>query len=161
MDAPPARALVDRVSAAARRGFTLDVRGLAALRIALGTILIADCVLRTRHFGLMFAPDGVFPPDIVRRHLGTPTLWSLAFLHDATWWGGVVLALEGAAGALLVAGRATTLAMLLGWVAVVSLIRRAIVTANAGDMWLGCQLFWGMFLPLGAVWSLDARRRWR
>lgn len=160
MDAlAPARTLGERLSAAVRRGFTLDVRGLAALRIALGAILLVDGALRTRDFTLMFAPDGVFPPDLVRDHLGAATRWSLVFLHDATWWAGVVLALEGVAGALLLAGRATTLATLLGWVAVVSLIRRAIVTANAGDMWLACQLFWCLFLPLGAVWSIDARRR--
>ncbi|NCA10827.1 hypothetical protein EBR56_03310 [bacterium] len=43
----------------------------------------------------------------------------------------------------------------------VSVVRRTAPATNAGDEWLCCLLFWGMFLPLGAAWSVDARRRGR
>jgi hypothetical protein len=138
--------------------FTLDTRSLAVFRVGLGCLLIADCLLRTRDFRLMFTPDGVFPLETLARYHDDPTLWSLAFLHDASWWGGCVLALEGLAGAALAIGYRTRVATILGWVAVVSVIRRTSPAINAGDIWLACQLFWAMFLPLGSRWSLDAAR---
>lgn len=143
----------------ARAAFTLDARSLAVYRMALGAIVCTDCVARARDFDLMFAIDGVFPPAVIRRQLGGPTAWSLAWMHDSNAWNAAVLALEGAAGILLVAGLATRLATAAAWVAVVSVYRRTYPAANAGDAWLACQLFWAMFIPLGAAWSWDARRR--
>jgi len=138
--------------------FTLDARSLAVYRMGLGVVLMADCLLRTRDFRLMFAADGMFPLETLSRYYADATLWSLAFLVDATWWSGVVLALEGLAGLALAIGYRTRAATILAWVAVVSVIRRTSPATNAGDVWLACQLFWSMFLPLGARWSLDALR---
>ena len=138
--------------------FTLDARSLAVYRIGLGAILVADCLLRTRDFRLMFAADGMFPQETLNRYYADATLWSLAFIIDATWWSGAVLALEGIAGVALAAGYRTRAATILAWVALVSVIRRTSPATNAGDIWFACQLFWSMFLPLGARWSLDARR---
>jgi hypothetical protein len=143
----------------AKAAFTLDARSLAASRIGLGLVLVADSLLRTRDFSLMLAPDGMFPLDSLARFHGTPAIWSLAFLHDSAWCSGGVLALEAVAGGALVVGWQSRLAAVAAWVAVVSLIRRASPSANAGDFWLACQLFWSMFLPLGARWSLDASRQ--
>jgi hypothetical protein len=137
--------------------FTLDARSLAVYRIGLGVLLTTDCLLRTRDFRLMFAADGMFPLDTLARYHADPTLWSLAFLVDTTWWSGGVLALEGLAGLALAVGYRTRAATIVGWVALVSIIRRTSPATNAGDIWFACQLFWSMFLPLGARWSLDAR----
>lgn len=135
------------------------MRSLAAYRIALGALLCVDCLLRLRDFPLMFANDGIFPIDAIRRCHPDPTVWSLGLLHDATGWQAAVLALEGVAGLLLAAGVATRFATVAAWVAVWSVIRRTGPASCGGDVWLACQLFWSMFLPLGAVWSWDARRR--
>jgi uncharacterized membrane protein YphA (DoxX/SURF4 family) len=137
---------------------TLDLRSLAAFRIAIGAVVCADAVLRTRDFGLMFGTDGMFPPDVLRRHFGDAWSWSLGLLVDADWWNASVLALEGIAGAALALGIGTRLATFAAWVAVVSVMQRTLPAANAGDPLLACLLFWGMFLPLGAVWSVDAAR---
>lgn len=138
--------------------WTLDTRSLAVYRIGLGLLLLADCLLRSRDFQLMLGADGILPPHLVRGYLGHPSQWSLALLHDSTWWNGSVLALEGIAGGMLAIGYRTRLATLLGWVAVVSLIRRTALAHNAGDLWLACQLLWANFLPLGSRWSFDSRR---
>jgi hypothetical protein len=140
------------------RAFSLDVRSLALFRAAIGAVVCADALLRTRDFTLMFAPDGMFPIEALRLHFGDRWAWSLAFLIDAEWWSAAVLALEGVAGALLLAGAWTRIASIAAWVAVVSVVRRTAPATNAGDVWLCCLLFWGMFLPLGTVWSVDALR---
>lgn len=137
--------------------FVIDTRSLALFRMALGGILCADALLRSRDFALMFSPAGMFPPDLVAQTTGVGA-WSAAFLLDAAWWGGAVLASEGIAGACLAAGVATRWSTLIAWVAVVSVIRRTAPAANAGDFWLATLLLWSMFVPLGTVWSVDARR---
>lgn len=139
--------------------FTLDVRSLAVYRIGLGLILIADSLFRTRDFSLMLAPDGMFPLPALACYQGTSTLWSLAALHDSSASSATLLALQGVAGVALAVGWHTRLATFAGWVALVSVIRRAAPTANAGDIWLACQMFWSLFLPLGVRWSIDSVRR--
>ncbi|NBW96329.1 MAG: hypothetical protein EBR28_06280, partial [Planctomycetia bacterium] len=141
-----------------RRTFTLDPRSLAAFRIAIGSVVLADALLRGRDASLMLAPDGMFPLAALRDFFGDHWAWSLAFLVDATWWGVAVLVLEGVAGAGLAVGLCTRPATIAAWVAVVSIVRRTAPATNAGDEWLCCLLFWAMFLPLGAVWSVDAVR---
>jgi len=152
----PVRSRLARWASAA---FTLDARSLAVYRIGLGLLLLVDSLLRTRDFSLMFAPRGIFPLAAIAEYYGDPTNWSVAFWHDSAWWGGLVLATQGLAGIALAAGYRTRLATVIGWIALVSVVRRTAPATNAGDMWLGCQLLWSMFLPLGEWWSVDARCR--
>ena len=141
-----------------RRAFTLDRRSLAAFRIAIGLLVAVDALLRSRDVALMLGPDGMFPPELLRQYFDDPCAWSLATLVDADWWGPAMLGLEAAAGLLLAVGCGTRAATAAAWVAVVSVLRRTAPATNAGDAWLACLLFWGMFLPLGSAWSWDARR---
>lgn len=158
----PLREITDaataRATAWARRAFALDLRSLAAFRMAIGAIVAADAVLRCRDVPLMFGRDGMFPLEPLREYLGDSGAWSLAMVVDASWCGPAVLALECVAGLLLAAGCGTRWATVAAWVAVVSVLRRTAPATNAGDAWLACLLFWGMFLPLGATWSWDRRR---
>jgi hypothetical protein len=142
-----------------RLAFTLDTRGLAAFRIGLGLTLVADCILRFRTFPLMFAVDGVFPPDLLRAYQGTAAAWSIVLASDATSWAGAVLAMEGVLGGLLALGLHTRLVTIAAWVVTISIVHRTAPATYAGDMWLLCMLLWSIFLPLGGVWSLDAVRR--
>ena len=157
-ESAPASRSEPKLAGWAARAFTLDTRSLALYRIGLVLLLVTDCLLRSRDVWLMLGADGIMPPALVRGYLGHPSQWSLAFLNDATWWSWCVLALEGLAGGMLAIGFHTRMATVLGWVAVVSLIRRTAPANNAGDLWLACQVLWAGFLPLGSRWSLAASR---
>ncbi len=139
--------------------FCLDLRSLAAFRMAVGLILVADALLRCRDFSMMFTPEGMFPHTALRAFHPAMGNWSLAFLIDAGWWDALILGLEAAAGLALALGFQTRLTSLIAWVAVVSVIRRTAPATNAGDFWLATLLLWGCFLPLSARWSLDSMRR--
>lgn len=141
------------------RAFALDARSLALYRIAIGAIVMIDALLRTRDFSLMFAPDGMFPIAALRQSQGDWTIWSLAYLVDSLECSAVVLVLEGVSGFFLMLGLFTPLVTVLAWASVVSVLRRTMPATNSGDLWLAVQLFWSIFLPLGARWSLDSRRR--
>lgn len=122
----------------------------------LGAILVVDALARSVHASETLAADGFLPPDLVRRFVGHPWGWSLALLVDGEPWGRSLLVAQGLSGALLAAGFFTRLATLIAWIALVSIVRRTAPMTNAGDVFLACLLFWGLFLPLGAVWSVDA-----
>jgi hypothetical protein len=150
--------VVSSLSLLLRRIFSLDVRSLAAFRMAMGVIVASDALLRSRDASLMLAPDGIFPLPLLRDYLADPCAWSLATLVDSPWMGPLMLCVEAAAGTLLAVGCATRFATVVSWVAVVSIVRRTAPATNAGDEWLTCLLFWSMFLPLASCWSWDARR---
>lgn len=148
----------DRLRRWCRAVHGLDPRSLAASRIALGAIVVADALLRTRDLRLLFALDGCLPPDLVRA-LAPAGSWSLAWLADADWMGPLLIALEAVAGVAVCIGYRTRLATVAAWIAVTSVWRRTAPAANGGDVWLALQLLWGCFLPWGDVWSWDTRRR--
>lgn len=161
MNAPPQKPADDGGSRRPRwtDACRLDTRSLAAARILLGSLLLADASLRAMTVSSTLGPEGMLPADLARRFVGPPWSWSLLFLHDSLAWGMAGLLLEALAGGLLALGLATPIATTLAWVAVVSVVRRTAPMTNAGDVFLACLLFWGQFLPWAAVWSVDARRR--
>jgi hypothetical protein len=135
----------------------IDPRGLAALRIGLGTTLLADLLLRTDHFGALYTDAGAFPRRLLdpwlRETIFPFHLWSGSF-----GWPGLLWLLAVAAAVAMIAGWHTRLASATSWVLLVSLQVRNPLVLNFGDAILRMALFWAMFLPLGARWSLDASR---
>ena len=150
--------VIARLSASMRSATQLDGEGLAAFRIATGSILVADAILRTRDFWLFFSPTGIFPPGNLLAYL-EPGCWSLNFLNENLWWQGTILATEAIAGISLMAGCYSSLSCVVAWIAWTSILRRTEPATNAGDFWMACLLFWGIFLPLGNTFSVDKQIR--
>lgn len=138
-----------RAAAFLRRVATLDLRSLWLFRAILGSILVADALVRLPDASLTLTPDGMLPPDLVRPFVGHPWSWSIGLWFDAAWWGYGLLAAEALCGLLLAAGVGLPLTTTAAWVVVVSLVRRTAPVTNAGDVFLAVLLFWGQFLPLG------------
>ena len=74
------------------------------------------------------------------------------------WQAGLAVA-EAAAGLALLLGWRTRTVAVLAWVLVASAHSRDVMVISAAGHLLRQFLFWGMWLPLGARWSFDARRR--
>lgn len=149
---------VVRLAAVARRASTLDLRSLALFRVGLGTILVVDALMRMPDASLTLTPDGILPPDLVRRFVGHPWSWSIGLWCDTPWWGHGLLVAEGLCGLLLAAGVGVPLTTTAAWIVAVSLVRRTAPVTNAGDVFLVVLLFWGQFLPLGDRLSVFAAR---
>ena len=142
----------------AERAFALDVRSLAALRMGLGAILLADLATRASDFAAMYTEAGVAPLAVVRAERD-PGQWSVYLASGASWFQAAMFLVAAALAVALLVGYRTRLATIGSWAMLVSLHVRLPVVLNAGDTMLRVLLFWSMLLPLGAVWSLDARRR--
>lgn len=142
---------------AARLG--IDRRALAALRVALGGLLLADLLLRSRHLVAFHADAGVLPHDVLRVQYPAFSELSVHLLFGSAVAQAALFVLAGAFALALLAGYRTRLATLGSLCLLVSLHAANPLVLNAGDRLLRRLLFWGLFLPLGGRWSVDAVRR--
>lgn len=142
----------------ANRAFGLDLRSLAVMRIGLASVILVDLAIRASDFSAMYVDDGVASVEFVRGMLRIP-VWSLHLLHGSAGYQATLFAVAALLAVALLVGFQTRLATIGCWIMVASIQLRMPLVTNAGDTMLRVFLFWSMFLPLGAVWSLDARRR--
>ncbi len=149
-----------RIAAIAKEYFYCDLRSLALLRMCLGLLIMADLALRARHLVAHYTDLGAAPSALILDEYGFACYFSLHW-----WLSGSVTAEAGAflagglAAAALLLGFRTRLATIACWYLQASLLTRTPLVHTAGDRTLLLLLFWSMFLPLGARWSLDSRRR--
>ncbi|OTF03384.1 HTTM domain-containing protein [Halorubrum sp. SD612] len=150
-------AVVRRLSAAVAARSSVDPRALAAFRVGLGALLIADLLRRSRSLTAFYTDAGVLP----RRALFADysEVYSLHALSGEPWAVASLFAVAGVVALALLVGYRTRLATVVSWLLLLSLQARNPMVLNAGDALLAMLLFWGAFLPLGAQWSVDAIRR--
>lgn len=143
-----------------QRAFGAEVRSLAAARMALAAILLFDLAQRARFLEAWQTDAGPVPREAVLRVLGQEA-WplSLHLLGGGTGLATLLLAVHAAVAIALLAGYRTRAATALAFLLTVSLHHRNPAILQAGDVLLRMSLFWGLFLPWGDAWSLDARRR--
>ena len=138
----------------------IDSRSLALLRIGMASILLLDLVMRSRFLRDHYSDWGVLPRAAVADWLPLRTkVFPLYFVDGSAWWAGLLFAVTGAAALCLLLGWRTRLATIACWALVSALQIRMPSVLHGGDNLLRILLVWSIFLPLGASWSLDARRK--
>lgn len=141
-----------------KRLASIDLRSLAAFRIMLGVMVCWDQFFALRGVAIFFSDDGVMPRlTMLRDYHGDPSYWCLHLIGGSVPVLSALLLLGIAAGMAVSLGWRTRWSVLLAWVLTISLQNRNPMVLHAGDIVLRMLLFWGLFLPLGACWSLDAR----
>jgi len=136
--------------------FGLDLRSLALLRMALAALILCDLALAAEHLRAFYTDDGILPRHLVfGDHL---PLFRLHLLSGAAWCEGLLFAAEAVGAVALLLGWRARVAVVLCFVLLVSRQTRNELVLFGPDLVLRIILFWAMFLPLGARWSLDAAR---
>ncbi len=135
--------------------FGVDLRTLALFRAALGAVLFVDMCLRLPDARAFYSDAGVMPRTWLAL-FNDPWRLSLHTANGQTWFAVLLLGLEALAALLLLLGWRTRLAAMLCFVLQASLLNRNGLILIGGDVLLCCLLFWSLFLPLGARWSVDA-----
>lgn len=138
--------------------FGADLRSLALFRIAMATIVLMDVVGRIPNLRVHYSDEGVMPrsllvDDFVRWR------WSVNLINDLYTFQAACMVLTAAAAVGMMLGYRTRLMTVIVWVMVTSIQVRNPLVLSGADTLLRVLLFWSMFLPLGAYWSVDARRR--
>ena len=142
-----------------REVFGIDLRSLAAFRVGLGLAVIADVTARSWDLVALYTDQGVLPGGLLLATDGRGVYFS------AHYWAGVHPAFQAAlflfsaaCAVALIAGWRTRLATLACWYLVASVQIRQPFAYLGGDSILRLMLFWGLFLPLGARFSVDGLR---
>ena len=134
----------------------LDMRSLAAFRIALGFSVIVDLLLRSHDLVAHYTDIGVLPSDIALA-IEPPQRYSFHFYFGTT--GGVLFlfCVHALIALLFAAGWQTRLMNILLWVFTISLHNRNYMINQGGDIFLRLLIFWSIFLPVGKKFSADAK----
>ncbi len=138
--------------------FGIDYRTLALFRVAVACVLFYAIVTRAFDLGSLYTDDGAFPIQTVRSYYGGTWQFSFHLLGGSWGYQAMLFAIAGLLAVLLAVGYKTRLVTIGSWALLVSVNHRVSLITTGGDVLLSMLLFWGMFLPLGARWSLDARR---
>jgi hypothetical protein len=136
------------------RLFGLDARSLALFRIALGSLVAIDALDRLRDLGALYTEAGAFPsvlapPGGVRA--------ALPFHVMGQELAGLWLVVMFFAGVAMALGWRTRIFTLVCWALQISIQARNPWVMYGADLLIRTLLFWGIFLPLNQVWSLDRR----
>lgn len=135
--------------------FGIDLRSLALFRVLLALVLFVDTLRRLSDVRAFYTDAGVMPRAWAALDVA-PWRWSLHMANGESWFQVIlILALAAAAFALMLGWR-TRLATIVCWVLTLSIANRNTMILIGGDYLLCCLLFWSLFLPLGARWSVDA-----
>lgn len=139
--------------------FGIDYRALAVLRIGLGLFLLVDLIQRSFDLSAFYTDFGVLPRAILAAKQHIPGTITFHTWGGSAGFEGTLFVVAGALAVLVILGWYTRPALLLSWIFLISLQNRNEVIADGGDQLLRTLLFWSLFLPMGARYSLDAKRR--
>jgi hypothetical protein len=138
-----------------RELFSIDLRSLAAFRVALAFLILVDLATRARFLALLYTDQGLIPRSSIASGIAKSPL-AIHFLAGSVSWEVFLFALTGAFALALLLGFQTRMATIGLWMLMLSLVQRNPLVANAADSVMVLLLFWSMFLPLGSRASLDA-----
>lgn len=135
--------------------FGVDLRTLALFRAMLGAVLFGDSIHRCFDLRAFYTDAGVLPRSWLADLTG-PWRFSLHFASGDAWWQALLLGVGALSALALTVGWRTRLATLICLVLTASLCARNPLILLGGDYLLCCLLFWGLFLPTAARFSVDA-----
>lgn len=138
------------------RLFAIETRSLSAFRIALATLILLDLGLRSRFIAANYTDEGVLP---LKLYTKTPFWFEIHTLSGSYAFQLFLFAITAIFATMLLLGYRARIATLACWILVSSLQLRNTYLLDGGDRLLRICLFWSMFLPLGARFSLDCLRR--
>jgi hypothetical protein len=139
--------------------FSIDVRSLALVRVALAIIILQDLARRAFDLTVFYGDTGVLPSEYLHSFWNGAYAWSLHLIDGGPEWLLVSLfAVHALAAIAFLVGFHTRVATVAVWLLTVSLHNANPLILQGEDVLLRAVLFVCIFLPLGAAYSID---RWR
>jgi predicted DCC family thiol-disulfide oxidoreductase YuxK len=138
-----------------RQLFGIDLRSLALFRV----LIALTCIIEILHIWpdsfAIFDDRGIYPRSEAISW-NDPHVWSLYYLSGTILWARFLMCLTLLSSFALLIGYRTRIASVLCWILMLSYTGRIIAFTSGAHMLLPAYLFWGMFLPLNAKFSVDA-----
>ncbi len=139
----------------ARRVFTLDVRSLAVMRIAVAITVIVDLATRASHLTEHYTDAGVLPREVARSTSALADV-SLLAISGSPVWAALIFACGFVLAAAVLVGWRTRWITPLLWVVVLSIQHRNPILHDHRDVLFSLALCFGSLMPWGAALSVDA-----
>ncbi|NWF70770.1 MAG: HTTM domain-containing protein, partial [Chloroflexi bacterium] len=138
----------------------IDSRPLAVFRVLLAALFIKDALFHLP-LALWFYSDAGLLPRTLLETLARAYRFSLMDALPTAGMATAFFVLYGLVNLLLLVGWRTRLMSVLSFVMLLSIHERNVWVLSGADTTMRVLSFWGMFLPLGDYYSLDALgRRW-
>ena len=152
---PAPSAVLPRAASRFATIFGIDLRTLALYRVCLALIIIMDLVARARDLTAHYSDEGVLPRAALLGDIGQ---WSpsLHLIGGSPKIQALLFMLSGVVALAFLVGYRTRAATVVSWLLLLSLQARNPAIMQGGDLLLQLLLFWGIFLPLDARFSVDA-----
>ncbi len=138
-----------------KQRYAMDVRSLALLRMGLAIVILTDLFWRFPDITSLYSDEGVLPRTSLIEKFLEPWYWSIHLLSGQPFVQGLLFLIAALLALAMLVGYRSRLATIACWVLLVSLHHRNPTLLFAGDSVLRTMMFWAMFLPLGAAYSVD------
>ncbi|MBD2292683.1 HTTM domain-containing protein [Anabaena sphaerica FACHB-251] len=133
----------------------LDLRSLAAFRIGISTIILVDLFTRFGDLTAHYTDVGVLPRALLKEIAKTGH-WSLHTISGEPIFQVLLFIIAAFFAVLMLVGYRTRVATIASWILLISMHNRNPALIFAADDVLRALMFWAMFLPWGACYSLDS-----
>lgn len=133
----------------------IDLRTLALFRVVLGGVLFFNLLLALGDAAAFWTDLGIMPRGWVIESDSRYRL-SLHLVGGDLWFVAPLLCAQVLLALMYLLGWRTRLVNVLSFVLWASLMNRNPMVLIGGDILIACLLFWSMFLPVGARFSVDA-----
>lgn len=125
----------------------------------LGVAIILEAINRIKFIPAFYSESGIVPLEMVSLENITHAYhFQLMMISGSEWFALLFFLVLLVFGVMLLLGFYTKTANFFAWLLFCSAIVRDPLTSHAGDTLLIVLLFWGLFLPLGKVFSVDSLR---
>jgi len=139
-----------------RRAYSLDLRSLALFRIGLGAVLLGDLIVRACDLTAFYTDFGTLPRAALLDRFSPAERFSVYLMSGEWFFQAGLFIIAGLLAVMLMLGIRTRLAAVASWFMLVSVQTRNPIILQGGDVYLRVLTFIAIFLPLGAVYSVDA-----
>ncbi len=124
--------------------------------MALGLLLLADLTIRVQDLSAHYTDWGGLPRNVLLSHLSDPLPLSVHLISGSAFGQAVIFCIAGVCALMLLLGFRTPAVTCVSWLLLLSVQARNPRVLHDSDVLLRLLLFWGMFVPLGARYSLDS-----
>ncbi len=135
----------------------VDARPLGLFRIAFAALMLKEAIYHIFVAEMWFSDAGMLPLRLLPRV--SPTTPTLMSGLNETWMAAAFFVVWAVVALLLLIGWQTRVMTVLNLILLVSVINRNQLVVTGADGVMQALAFWGLFLPLGRCYSVDARRR--
>jgi predicted DCC family thiol-disulfide oxidoreductase YuxK len=136
--------------------FEIDLRTLALTRITTALLVLVDLLWRSTSLTAFYSDRGLVPRTAIYERLPNSWQFSLHFMSGRTEIQALLFVISGILALMLLGGYRTRTAAFWSWLLFTSLNSRDFYVVHGGDALLNMLLFWGMFVPWGAKYSIDS-----